>query len=285
MNLKKAAWLRQRLGRRPFGLDSAEAGSLKTFSTSSSLSEMEVRSYTEQMENERSWLRWQKDSGLTTTILENDSELSDRHAFHLYWFRYYRWVLKCEDEEELFIYSVAESYQEERIWLLLNSTPNVTIDDDDAAFAYSEHVKRLNFYKFLLNEAFEERTITAMNRKEDFFEMHSNMEQAILKNPELKKFYSVNDYSYRYVTSRAEVFQFEEILNGREYATQDAVDDALFEALLPNIRWDEKIDDAPLKEEDCAVDTNTANDFFSVQLLAAPAIRSTTTEHMEVGLK
>lgn len=280
MNLKKAAWLRQRLGRRPFGLDSAEAGSLKTFSTSSSLSEMEVRSYTEQMENERSWLRWQKDSGLTTTILENDSELSDRHAFHLYWFRYYRWVLKCEDEEELFIYSVAESYQEERIWLLLNSAPNVTIDDDDAAFAYSEHVKRLNFYKFLLNKAFEDSTITAMNRNEDFFEMHSNMEQAILKNPELKKFYSVNDYSYRYVTSRTEVFQFEELLHGREYATQEAVDDALFEALLPNIRWDE-MDNAPLNEDDCA------NDFSSFQLLAAPAIRSsTTTEHnMEVGLE
>ena len=245
---------------------------------------MEVRSYTVQMEDERSWLRWQKESGLTSTILENDCELSDQHAFHLYWFRYYRWVLKCEDEEELFIYSVAESYQEERIWLLLNSAPNVTIDDDDAAFAYSEHLKRLNFYKFLLDKAFEDSTITAMNRNEDFFEMHSNMERAILKIPELKKFYSVNDYSYRYVTSRTEVFQFEEILHGREYATQDAVDDALYEALLPNIRWDE-IDDARLKEEDCAVDTNTANDFSSAQLLAAPAIRSTTTEHVEVGLK
>jgi hypothetical protein len=168
----------------------------------------------------------------------------------------------------------------------LNSAPNVTFDDD-AAFAYSEHhVKRLNFYKFLLNKAFENSTITATNTNEDFFEMNSNMERAILNNPELKKFYSVNDYSYRYVTSRTEVFQFEELLHGREYATQDALDDALFEALLPNIRWDEMDDDAPLKEEDCAVvDTNTANDFSSFQLLAAPAIGSTTTEHVEVGLK
>jgi hypothetical protein len=242
---------------------------------------MQVRSYTEQMENERSWLRWQKDCGRTYTDLENDLELSDRHAFHLYWYRYYRWVLQCEDEEELFIYSLPESYQEERIWLLLNSVSNVTIFDDDAAFAYTEHEKRLTFYKFLLNKAIENSTITSMNRDEDFFKMNSNLEQAILKNPELKKFYSVNDYSFRYVTSRTEVFLFEELLHGREYATQEAVDDALFEALLPNIRWDKM--DAPLmNEEDCAGDT--ANNFPSIQLLPPAITSATTTEQIEVGL-
>ena len=198
--------------------------------------------YEDLLEREMLWLQAQKHNGLSVESLESDPALSEQYAAKLYNYRFSRCVLNHaqKEEEPYVLLNIAESFQEERIWLLLHSSPQQPRyrDYENTDEPYLIHETRYNFYKSMLRNCIQENTFQSENTNEDFFTMHSTLQNEVGKNPYLKHFQSSSNNRYT-INSRSDIFYFEELIHGRNYATQDALDDALYLALLPSYRESE----------------------------------------------
>ena len=203
----------------------------------SALQQETKNEYEDLLAREMLWLQAQEHNGLSVEGLESDLALSEQYAAKLYNYRFFKCVLNYHAQmEEPYdvLLNIAESFQEERIWLLLHSSPQQPRfrDYENTIDPYLIHETRYNFYKSMLIEN------TFQFTNEDFFTMHSTLQREIEKNPDLKHFQSSSNNRYS-INSISEIFYFEELIHGRNYATQDALDGAFYEALLPSYRGSE----------------------------------------------
>jgi hypothetical protein len=198
--------------------------------------------YEDLLAREMLWLQAQEHNCLSVEGLESDLALSEQYAAKLYNYRFFKCVLNyhAQMEEPYVLLNIAESFQEERIWLLLHSSPQQPRfrDYENTIDPYLIHETRYNFYKSMLRNCIQENTFQSENTNEDFFTMHSTLQNEVEKNPYLKHFVSSSNNRYT-INSRSEIFYFEELIHGRNYATQDALDGALYLALLPSYRGSE----------------------------------------------
>ena len=237
----------------------------------SALSQEGKEKHEDLLEREMLWLQTQVYNGLSFEGLQSDGALCEQYATKLFNYRYLRCMLNYHDQREdpFVLLNIVESFQEERIWLLLNSSPQQPRyrDYEDTNEPYLIHENRFHFYKSMLQNLIQENTFQSENTNEDFFAMHNTLQHAVDKNPLLKHFQSSSDYRYT-INSRSEIFYFEELIHGRNYATQDALDGALLEALMPTYRgpesppyeeWDDEMQPSVPELEDEKMHVSSIN--------------------------
>lgn len=98
----------------------------------------------DKIQDEVLWL--QSYNYLTAHELQQMPRLSEQHAFHLYCYRFYRYQLDDTTNEDKFILSPYESYQEERIWLTEHSDQDWLDTNKDLQERYADHYQRYQFY-------------------------------------------------------------------------------------------------------------------------------------------
>jgi hypothetical protein len=107
--------------------------------------------YEDLLAREMLWLQAQEHNCLSVEGLESDLALSEQYAAKLYNYRFFKCVLNyhAQMEEPYVLLNIAESFQEERIWLLLHSSPQQPRfrDYENTIDPYLIHETRYNFYK------------------------------------------------------------------------------------------------------------------------------------------
>ena len=80
--------------------------------------------------------------------LQQQPSFAEQHAGHLYWYRCYRYLLHDNENEERYILSPSESYQEERIWLTEYSNHDWLENNEVLQQRYADHYQRYRFYHY-----------------------------------------------------------------------------------------------------------------------------------------